>query len=156
MGRRGTKPTPTEVLRLVGSRRAESRVNEVEFTLATPTCPEWVPEGARAWFDDHAQSAADAGYMTEEFQTALAGAAYWLGEFLELDKLIKETGRMQTTSNGNVQTSALVTQRRQAWEEHRKLLIEFGFTPSSKSAVKSSPNKPGANSLEAFNAVREA
>ena len=50
MGRRGPRPTPTNILNMRGSWRATARTDEPEPERDTPACPKWLrPAAKRAW-----------------------------------------------------------------------------------------------------------
>ena len=50
MAGRGPAPTPTKILKMRGSWRADTRPYEPQPEPGVPTCPDWMPdEGKREW-----------------------------------------------------------------------------------------------------------
>lgn len=72
MGRRGPTPTPTEVLKRRGSRRAASRSGEPKPPSKTPRCPTWLSKEAKAVWKQLAKQLADLNVLTEIDGNALA------------------------------------------------------------------------------------
>ena len=52
MGKRGPKPTPTAILKLRGSRRANLRKGEPQPERKRPVCPRWLDATAKACWKD--------------------------------------------------------------------------------------------------------
>lgn len=147
------RPTPTNILAARGAIRAGQRQSEPDFTIDIPDCPAWItsPE-AREWFREQAEDAAEAGIMARPHGTALAGAAFFLQEFIECEKAIREQGRTAVSESGAVYQHPLIGIRNKAWDKVVKMLIEFGFTPAARSTIKVGAVKAAADSLESFNA----
>lgn len=72
MGRRGPTPTPTEVLKQRGSRRAAARTGEPKPEAKTPRCPTWLSKEAKAVWKQVAKQLAELGVLTEIDGNALA------------------------------------------------------------------------------------
>ncbi len=147
------RPTPTAILEQRGSWRAAGREGEPDFSVEIPPCSELVEsEYARAWYSEQAAFAAEAGIMSAPFGTALSGAAYYVQEYQELCADIRKEKRTYMDDRGNPRANPKVAMRNVAWDKILKILIEFGYTPAARSAIKVGITKPSKGSLESFNA----
>jgi phage terminase small subunit len=128
---RGRKPAPTALKVLKGTQA--NRINRDE-----PISPPGVPEppgfldaiGKQFWAE-HAQMLASMGVLTKADKYALG-------------MLAESFARYRQYPND---------QRRR--DEFRKMLVEFGLTPSSRSRLKADIAKP-ADALETFIAKKQA
>jgi phage terminase small subunit len=121
MGRRGPKPTPTPLLKLRGSWRAETRDGEPSPTTELPPCPAWVRPAARKHWGEIGEMLEGLGLIAKPHTLALAMLCEALADWIS-DHDAK------------------------AWERVLKACREFGMTPSAMSAVrsvKSDETKPG-------------
>lgn len=82
MGRRGPQPTPTPLLKLRGSWRAETREGEPKTTPEVPECPKWVREEAQEHYRDICESLHGLGIMARVHVVAVAMLAESLADYL--------------------------------------------------------------------------
>ncbi len=66
MGKRGPRPTPTEILKLRGSTLVtpEREAGEVHGPMGTPDRPDWLDDQAKAAWDEIAPLLQDMGILT--------------------------------------------------------------------------------------------
>ena len=148
----GRRKTPTSILAARGSIRAQGRKGEPDFRIEIPPCPKWVKlKLARDWYKEQAEYAAEAGIMSAPFGTALAGAAFYLQEFIQCEKGIVKQGRTNIAQSGAPYQNPLVGIRNKAWDKVLRVLVEFGYTPAARSSIKVGATKQAANSLQSFN-----
>lgn len=136
MGKRGPKPTPTPILRLRGSWRADTRKGEPELTVETVPCPVWVsPSGQQHW-QEISDILEGMGLLSKPFSISMGLFVNCLGEYIALSEECREIPRTYQTEKGVIASP----EHKQLWEVWQKLLSvckEFGMTPSSLSGVKS-------------------
>lgn len=137
---KGRKMTPTamKVLRGNPGKRALPK-NEPQGRRRqrTPSAPSYLGEDAAAEWRRVARTLHEMRVLTEADLQALAlyCAAFerWRAAEAEIEKegLVVPTG---TTGRG-VKANPAVSISNMAWEQMRKILIEFGMTPSSRARV---------------------
>lgn len=118
MGRRGTKPTPTAILKLRGSWRAETRDGEPQPEITLPDPPAWLPDKAREHWQDLGQQLVGVGVMSNVHATALATLCQSLADYIETIPMGVGDARFK------------------AFDRLMKALCQFGMTPSSITAVR--------------------
>lgn len=130
MAGRGPAPTPTELLKLRGSKRAKARAGEVVFAkglAGPPSCLD--AEAAAEW--RRVTRELEAVGMAQRVDRALLTAycEAW-GEFVTFVKLSKESGHKQAVALGYVKA------KNAAAERLRKMAEQFGFSPAARTRVK--------------------
>lgn len=129
MGKRGQRPVPTQVLKLRGSWRANTRRGEPE-TTGSLAKPKWLTgERATAKWDELAVLIGH--YCGEQDSGALARYCYWWSKWDEISG----------AGGDNVQRLGQIQQILTRAEQ------EFGLTPSARTAIHV-PSKAGENNLE--------
>lgn len=139
MGRRGPKPRPKELSKILGNpgKRAKSELNDgPEFskptTLKPPTFLDKV--GKQEW-NRVAPELAEFGLLTNSDQMALAIYCQAVSEFVAADAVIKKKGPDYTSDKGNILPRPQVAMRRSAAMRILKACQEFGMTPSARSRM---------------------
>jgi len=77
----------------------------------------------------------DAGLMTDVDRAALAAYCQAYGRWVKAEQQVTKHGMTTFTAHGTLTVSPYVRIARQAMDDMRKLTIEFGMTPSSRSRV---------------------
>ena len=138
MSRRGPAPTPTAILELRGSRRAEGRAGEPRPPVKAPTCPARLKgEAKKEWVRVVKQLKAMA--VLAEIDRALLAA--YCEAWAELDAIERkmasqpEGGLLISTSNGNIIQSPLVGIRNRAVERLGRLAQQFGMSPAARTRL---------------------
>lgn len=112
MGKRGPKPTPTHLLKLRGSWRAETRDGEPKPTPELPEMPEWLTgKGAEHWAEVGAMLDG-LGIMARPHTLALAMLCEALAKWIE-------------------------TREARWWTAVLSGCREFGMTPSAITSIRS-------------------
>jgi len=75
------------------------------------------------------------GLLTRIDRAALAGYCQAWGRWVKAEKKITEKGEVVYGVNGTLKATPWMAIAKNAKEEMRKFLIEFGMTPSSRSKV---------------------
>jgi P27 family predicted phage terminase small subunit len=92
MGQRGPAPTPTAILKLRGSWRGDLNPGAPEPDVTAPTCPDWLPEEAKAEWKRVVPLLIDQRTLAKCDLAVLADYCHAWAEFgnavRELDKLI--------------------------------------------------------------------
>jgi len=141
MGKRGPKKTPTNILKLRGSRRAEDRPkNQPKPKQGMPKPPDFLQGKALEEWYRKAQMLYEQGTLTLIDDTALGAYCLAYGLMCEALELCqnKKTGKMNLiakTVNGNfVQYPALGIYRT-ALRDMMKFAAEFGMTPTGRTGI---------------------
>ena len=136
MGRRGTKPTPTNVLKLRGSWRGEINKNEP----SPPPMPTGLDGMAKDCWEQLVPMLENMKVITVADGIALYLLAETYATWRRADDMIKKHGDVYPikTDDGKVkylQQSPYVAIARNSGKALKDLLCEFGLTPSARSRV---------------------
>lgn len=82
-----------------------------------------------------AQLLYDHGLLTEVDRGALAAYCQAYGRWVKAEREVTKHGMTDWTAHGTLTVSPYVRIARQAMDDLRRLCIEFGLTPSSRSRV---------------------
>ena len=130
---RGPKPTPAKIVQIKGNpgKRAVRKdapgfgaIGEAPPDLGGVAREKWA-EAAREW----------SFVLTASDRDALRLYCETWAEMLNAQKRVDEDGAMILTPNGMVQKSPWLTKLEQSREFCRRMLAEFGGSPSSRSRV---------------------
>tara|TARA_R110000744_G_scaffold66072_10_gene135110 strand:- start:4339 stop:4821 length:483 start_codon:yes stop_codon:yes gene_type:complete len=140
MGRRGTKPTPTNVLKLRGSWRGEINKNEPQPEAVAPPMPIGLDGMAKDCWEQLVPILSDMRVLTVADGMALYLLAETYATWRRADDMIKKDGDVYPINDneGNVkymQQSPYVSIARNSAKALKDLLCEFGLTPSARSRV---------------------
>lgn len=135
--KRGTKPTPRN-LKLVRGNPNKQPINEQEPqpAIKVPKPPAFLNAVAKRHFTATAIQLAALGIMTEIDRDALAIYAQAFATWREAVLKVGETGAVYKTTAGNIIQHPHFGVANKASEQMRKMLAEFGMTPSSRTRIK--------------------
>ena len=96
MGKRGPKPTPTNILKLRGSTLVSKRreASEVQGPEGMPDAPDWLDDEARAAWDRLAPMLDGMGILTRVDENALARYCRLWSRWRKMEAFIEEKGEM--------------------------------------------------------------
>ena len=149
MARRGRKPKPTALKLLEGTRA--DRVNDREPAMPTglPERPDYLAGPARAEWDRMIELLRSSGVLSRADGAALALYCQTYGRWREAEDNLALHGCVVEAVAGGAKTSPYVGIAHQCLALMHRLLVEFGLTPSSRSRIKSTVEKP-KDALEEF------
>lgn len=144
----GRKPKPTNLHVLNGNPSKidlETRKeNEPQFEKVSPDCPDWLDDFSREEWNRLAPELERLGLLAQVDMAAFAAYCSNYSAWRQADEIIKESGLVvktfTTDKDGNVLLGTIkkhpaVAIRSDAFEKMKAFLIEFGFTPASRSRV---------------------
>jgi P27 family predicted phage terminase small subunit len=144
----GRKPKPTNLHVLNGNPSKidlETRQqNEPQFEKISPDCPDWLDDFAKEEWKRLAPELERLGLLAQVDMAAFAAYCSNYSTWRQADEIIKESGLVvktfTTDNDGNVLLETIkkhpaVAIRSDAFEKMKAFLIEFGFTPASRSRV---------------------
>jgi len=140
---RGRKPKPTSMKRLAGNpgKRPLSEEPQPSVPEHTPYVPRHLnEEGKREW-RRIVNVLLDLGLYTVLDRAALAMYCQVWGRWLEAERKLAKEGLILKSDKGNLYQNPWLHVANKAWEQMRKVLAEFGLTPSSR--VRLSVSKSG-------------
>lgn len=141
MGLRGPPPTPTVILKARGSRLADQRRGEPKPDVEKPTCPPWLGKEAKAEWKRQVKQLERMGLIAQVDRALLTSYCEAWGEFValaaEVEKQVKEIGYAAVIGQG------LMAAKNKAAERVLKIAQQFGFSPSSRTRLRT-PEKPAA------------
>lgn len=133
---RGRKPKPTRLKKLAGNpgKRRLSQ-HEARILPEIPTCPSHLLGEARREWKRITQELYHAGLLTIVDRAALAGYCQAWARWVKAEKELNKRGEVEIGVNGTLKVSPWHTVAKNAKEEMRKFLVEFGMSPASRSGV---------------------
>ena len=140
MGKRGPAPTPTAILNLRGSWRANANKAEPMPKAGRPECPDWLDESAQAAWEQLAPQLEDMGVLTVIDGQALTLLCQTWAKWKEAELAIREHGAVSPIYNADgslkyMQQSPHVSIARSAADQLAKMFREFGMTPSARTRI---------------------
>ena len=140
MGRRGTKPTPTAILKLRGSWRADINKDEPMPESGIPECPEDLECMAKDCWDELAPLLDDMNVLTVADGKAFELLCITFSNWKRSEQMLKEHGEVYPIRDNNgqikyLQQSPYVAMSRNFGKAFKEMLCEFGLTPSARSRV---------------------
>lgn len=134
MGKRGPPPTPTKVLDMRGSWRADLRTGEPAEDKAEPVAPEFLTLDERAAWNALTARLRVMGLLSDTYDAVTMRLACLYVEWLELRKLCHK-GRWQKSKDGKVSAMPWFKGMREVGAEITRLESLFGLSPSSKTSL---------------------
>lgn len=133
---RGRKPLPTNLKINKGTARKD-RTNKAEPKPKADSikAPTYLSPVARAQWDAVVKKLKDAGILANTDVEALALYCCAFADWRAYCEEIERSGMIIYTGEGYPVTNPAVAQARNAFEQMRKLLPEFGMTPSSRAKI---------------------
>lgn len=145
MGLRGAAPTPTKILEARGSWRAKDRPEEPQLPVGAPEAPDWLSEEARAEWDRQVKHLLRMRVVSEADRALFASYCEAWSEFVRLTILMNKCapGRGKNWRTLNCA-------KRAASDALLKLAMQFGFSPSARTRLKSVEDGVDDKSLRFF------
>jgi len=138
MGRRGPKGKPTALKLLEGCRADRINAAEPEFPAAGDhAAPVWLDRYGREHWDELSAVLRRAGVLTEGDLAALAQ----LCDDYSIIRRSLDPPDAEVVGDYDRMRS-LMTNADRARERYKRMLVEFGLTPSSRSRLKAAPERP--------------
>lgn len=136
---RGRKPKPTK-LRLLGGNAGKRPVGEEPrppVPESTPYAPRHLNDDAKREWRRIVKILLGLGLYTEVDRAALAMYCQAWGRWVEAERQVEATGGPVLTSKetGNLYQNPYLYVANRAWEQVRKMLTEFGLSPSARSRL---------------------
>lgn len=134
---RGRKPKPT-MLKLLAGNPGKRPLNEREPTISggIPDCPEFLDAVAKAEWERVAPLLDDMGLLSQADRAALAAYCVAYSRWRNAEEQVAKFGTIvKSPDKGFPMKSPYLTVADQALENMRKLMVEFGLTPSSRSRI---------------------
>lgn len=144
MGQRGPRPTPTAVLRLRGSPRADLNKHEPKPERAAPKKPGWLGDEASGVWDEMVPQLMATRVLTTIDGNALARyCEHWV-QWQKATTFVRQHGVSYPIRDGNGKIKALgqfpeVALMHKASATLARLEAEFGLTPSSRTRISVAP-----------------
>ena len=156
----GPMRTPTIILQRRGSWRGEARMKDGEVKYEpygkTPPPPEWLETYARAEWMRITPILMGQGILTPADRAMLAAYCLSYGEMIEADKVVHDTGYLVETECGGTKINPAVGARSDAARRVAQFAAHFGFSPSTRSAVKTPNNADEDTGDSALSFVKTA
>jgi P27 family predicted phage terminase small subunit len=147
---RGRKPVPT-ALKIVRGNPGKRALPENEpAPKGDAVAPEWLSDAAAAHWPVVAKQLEDAGVLTSMDAHALALYCEAFARWRDANANIEKYGLVVPGQKGSLTTSPYVLIANAAFEQMRKMLAEFGMTPSSRARVSKAPGADDADEFAAF------
>ena len=149
MARRGPAPTPTAILKLRGSRRAEGRGSEVAGPSGTPTCPDWLDDEAKAAWRHLVPMLKRMGVLTRIDRNALTRYCSEWSRWRKMEAFIAEHGPVYTLKDEAgkircVQQFPQVSIANKLAINLTRLEQEFGMTPAARTRIHINSPQPAS------------
>ncbi len=134
---RGRKPKPT-TLKLLDGNPGKRTINDRE-----PTAPAGVPEPP-GWLDDEARAEwfrmvkllGDMRLLSPADHAMLEAYCTIYSRWVQAEAQVRKSGTVVKAPNGYPMMNPYLIAANQALKELRKLSVEFGLTPSSRSRIR--------------------
>jgi P27 family predicted phage terminase small subunit len=141
---RGRKPKPTKLKRLAGNPgKRPLNQHEARIPPEIPTCPSHLLGEARKEWNRMSAELYKAGLLTLVDRAALAGYCQGWARWVKAEKQLTKRGEVVLGVNGTLKVNPWHTVAKNAKEEMRKFLIEFGMSPASRSRVQAAEMEQG-------------
>lgn len=152
---RGRKPKPTALKTLEGNPgKRPLNAREPHAPPEVPDCPEHLDDIARAEWFRTAKVLIDMGLLTLADRSALAAYCVAYSRWVHAEEQVKKYGTIvKSPAKGFPMKSPYLTVADQAMEAMRKLMVEAGLTPSSRSRIKL---PEGTGAVDEFDLFLEA
>jgi P27 family predicted phage terminase small subunit len=157
MGQRGPAPTPSNILQMRGTYRADRHAGaetEAPKLTESPAPPdEFSPLAQRLW-REKAKLLIELDLLTDADLASLEGYVLAHERAIEAERVVAIDGRTVPTSQGIKRHPELVTAEK-ARADMRRYETEFGLTPSARLRMRQPP-KPKEPAQNQFGAIAAA
>lgn len=150
---RGRKPIPT-TLKVLSGNPGRRPLNDREPTPMPggPECPEWLDDEAKIEWQRICAELQGMGILSTADRAALAMYCTAWSRWKMAEEQVRKFGPIvKSPEKGFPMKSPYLTIADQAMETMRKLMVEFGLTPSSRSRIR----RPDDNAVDELNAFLE-
>jgi P27 family predicted phage terminase small subunit len=151
MGQRGPAPTPSIIKHRRGTYRSDRAPDrEASPNLATGDelkAPDWLSEGAREKWNELALRLHNQGLLTELDLDIFAAYCTAWANWRHAEEAIRREGPTTTAQSGYQAVSPHVTRARNHLAEVIKLSGLLGLSPSARSRIEATPEKPEEKGL---------
>jgi P27 family predicted phage terminase small subunit len=150
MGRRGPPPKPTAQKKLEGNRgRRPLNAREPKPAAGAPTCPEWLPDDAKAEWRRVVPQLAKLKLLARIDLAALVCYCQAYADVQWATTEIEAMGRMYVGPNGAICAHPAVRMLAESSKRLRLFAAEFGLTPAARTRVQVS-EEPDQDPLDEF------
>ena len=149
---KGRKPTPT-TLKVLAGNPGKRPLNEREPAApqGVPEKPSWLDDEAKAEWDRVTADLAAMGLLSQADRPALAAYCTAWSRWVEAEAQVKKYGTVvKSPDKGFPMKSPYLSIADQSLETMRKLMVEFGLTPSSRSRIRVPAGGDEADELDRF------
>jgi P27 family predicted phage terminase small subunit len=150
---RGRKPIPT-TLKVLSGNPGRRPLNDREPTPMPggPECPDWLDDEAKAEWQRICAELQGMGILSTADRAALAMYCTAWSRWKMAEEQVRKFGPIvKSPEKGFPMKSPYLTIADQAMETMRKLMVEFGLTPSSRSRIR----RPDDNAVDELNQFLE-
>ncbi len=141
MGRRGPKPTPTAMLRLVGSRELSQRTDEPKPPATAPVAPTWLSLEAKAEWRRVVPHLVKLGVIAKIDRAPLVAYCESWADYHAAVRAVRVEGKTFTTPHGYIAKNPMVTILNESRAAVLRFAQEFGLTPSARARVSGQPRQ---------------
>lgn len=141
MAARGPAPTPTPILKMRASRRADSRVGEPVLPVKVPTCPKWLGDEAKAEWRRISKLMVRMRTLTEADAAVLALYCNAWRQLIDAEKRLLTDGYTFETEKGYVGISPWVSIRDSSADRVLRLAAQLGLTPAARARLRAIPEE---------------
>jgi P27 family predicted phage terminase small subunit len=149
---RGRKPKPT-MLKVLDGNPGRRPLNEREPAApqGVPACPDWLSDEAKAEWKRVIPELQMMGLLSTADRAALAAYCTAWARWVEAEAMVRKFGPIvKSPEKGFPMKSPYLSIADQALETMRKLMVEFGLTPSSRSRIKVPDGGDAADEFDQF------
>jgi len=144
----GPPPLPTHLRILEGNRsRRPLNENEPKPKQVMPECPDHLSDEAKKQWNKLGKQLFDVGILTELDGDALAMYCDAWARWVNAKEMLDKHGAVFKSKNGFPALNPYFAVASQAFEQMRRILQEFGMTPSSRTRLGVEP-KSGKSEME--------
>jgi P27 family predicted phage terminase small subunit len=139
---RGRRPKPTTLKLLQGNPgRRPINADEPSFPALESECPAHLGTMAAAEWTRMKELFKEQNIFTEADRAALAAYCLAWGRWVEAENQVRQSGMLVKSPSGYPMQNPWLSIANKAMEQMNRLTPEFGFTPSSRSKIKTLPEK---------------
>lgn len=149
---RGRKPKPT-VLNMLAGNPGKRPLNDREpvAPAGIPACPDYLDEVAQGEWFRVADLLEQMGLMSPLDRSALAAYCVVYSRWVHAEEQVRKFGTIvKSPDKGFPMKSPYLTVADQSLEAMRKLMVEFGLTPSSRSRIRVPADPQAGSALDLF------
>ncbi len=148
--KRGTKPAPTPLKILKGTRPSRLNADEPKPPVVRPERPEVLDSFGLAEWDRIMPELEELGILARVDGAALALYCSAYSQWVRADLEVHIRGMLVDTGNGGIKANPAVSMAHMARAQMHSILTEFGATPASRSRVKTGDAAKDRDALGEF------